>query len=67
MNEEMKTYEEWGFKAHAVGYRTPEHPIPRVAAEAISDYACREERKIASAYPWLLRPLVRWVRRATSF
>lgn len=67
MNEEMKTYEEWGFTAQPAGHRPTDRPIPRVAAQAIADYAVTEEREIASAYPWLLRPLVRWVRRATSF
>lgn len=67
MNDESKTYQEWGFTARPVAYDPPNHAIPLAAAEAIADYADREERKIASTYPWLLRPLVRWVRRATSF
>lgn len=66
MAKESKTFEEWNLGRAPIGYRPTGVPIYRVVAEAIAEYAIKEEREIVGAYPYLLRPLVRWVRRAAN-
>lgn len=62
---EEKTFAEWGLGKAPLNSTPPEWPISRHIAQAIADYADDEERVIVRSYPWPLRPVVRWLRRAT--
>jgi len=66
MVEEKKSFKEWNLGKAPIGYLPNGVPISRVVAEAVVEYAIKEEREIVGAYPCLLRPLVRWVRRAAN-
>lgn len=66
--KELKTFEEWGVGNAPIGYDSDSMgAMSRAIATSVADYADFEEKKITEAYPWLLRPIVRWVRRATKF
>lgn len=60
-----KTFEEWGLGKAPLNSRLPSAPIPGHLAQVIADYADDEERVIVRSYPWPLRPVIRWLRRAT--
>lgn len=61
----FKTYEDWGYSKVPHNLSRPEQTMNVYCAEAIADYADYEERVIVRSYPWLVRPVVRWLRRAT--
>lgn len=65
MEGELRTYDDWNIGKHPAGLMLTDKPLPRSSAEAIAEYADYEDRVIVGSYPWLLRPVVRWLRRAT--
>ncbi|RAS16112.1 hypothetical protein [Ensifer adhaerens] len=65
MAEEKKTFEEWDIGTAPLNYSPTDVKIPRYLAEVIAESAIREESEIVQSYPWILRPVVRWLRVAT--
>lgn len=65
MKTELRTFEEWNIGRAPLNYSPTGEKIPRYLAEVVAESANREEREIVRSYPWLLRPLVRWLRAAT--
>ena len=64
MND-SKTYAEWGHSKWPHNVLPHDNEMNVFCAEAIAGYADYEEREIVQSYSWLLRPVVRWLRRAT--
>lgn len=61
---ELKTFEEWGLGAAPLNTAPTGIPVSKVVAESVACYA-KQEEEFVRTYPWLLRPVVRWLRRAT--
>lgn len=65
LTSELRTFEQWEVGKAPLNLTASPDPIPKHIAESIAAYATHEERVIVQSYPWLLRPIVRWLRAAT--